>query len=143
MHLLLAFTLTAALVVTVVLIHYEVLLAASRLGRHLSPPRRRILVVIGAAFLAHLVEIALFAAGYYVMDMLPGIFGTIEGLKDGDPVEYLYFSMTMYTTLGIGDLSPSGALRIPAGIESLIGLVLITWTASFSYLVMERYWSDR
>jgi hypothetical protein len=29
---------------------------------------------------------------------------------------------------------------VPAGIESLTGLVLITWTASFSYLSMERFW---
>ena len=31
------------------------------------PPRRRILVVIGAALLAHLAEIALFAGGYWLM----------------------------------------------------------------------------
>ena len=48
----------------------------------------------------------------------------------------------MYTTLGVGDVAATGLMRVPAGIESLVGLVLITWTASFSYLAMERFWGD-
>ena len=33
-----------------------------------------------------------------------------------------------------------GALRMICGIESLIGLLMVSWTASFTYLVMRRYW---
>jgi hypothetical protein len=29
------------------------------------------------------------------------------------------------------------------GLESLTGLVLITWTASFLYYEMQRYWNAR
>ncbi|HHO59743.1 MAG TPA: two pore domain potassium channel family protein, partial [Thiotrichales bacterium] len=29
------------------------------------------------------------------------------------------------------------------GIESLTGLVLITWTASFLYYEMQRYWDTK
>jgi hypothetical protein len=33
-----------------------------------------------------------------------------------------------------------GRRRTGAGTEALAGLVLITWSASFTYLEMERYW---
>ena len=132
---------TVAIVVIVVLVHYEMLLHASRLAERMTiPPRRRILVIIGAAFLAHLGEITLFAVGYWVMHLHPSL-GKIGGELEGGPLDFLYFSATMYTTLGIGDVAPS-VMRLPAGAKSLIGLVLITWTASFSYLAMERFWGD-
>ena len=51
-----------------------------------------------------------------------------------------YFSITSYTTLGIGDLYPTGALRIISGIEALNGLVMAGWTASLTYLYMEKFW---
>ena len=38
-------------------------------------------------------------------------------------LECLYFSITTYTTLGYGDLSPSGWLRIITSLEALLGLV--------------------
>ena len=54
--------------------------------------------------------------------------------------DVFYFSITTYTTLGIGDLFPHGAIRIVSGMEALNGLVMVGWTASFTYLKMERYW---
>ena len=142
MDLLIALAGTVALVVIVVLVHYETLLHASGLAERMTiPPRRRILVIIGAAFLAHLGEITLFAVGFWVMQLHPGL-GKIGGELEGGPLDFLYFSMTVYTTLGIGDVAPIGLMRLPAGTESLVGLVLITWTASFSYLAMERFWGE-
>jgi uncharacterized membrane protein len=52
----------------------------------------------------------------------------------------VYFSFTTYSTLGVGDIEPYGNIRFVTGLESLVGLVLITWTASFLYLEMTRYW---
>jgi hypothetical protein len=34
-------------------------------------------------------------------------------------------------------------LRHLTGIEALTGLVLITWSASFLFLEMQRYWPTR
>jgi hypothetical protein len=31
-------------------------------------------------------------------------------------------------------------VRILAGMEALVGLVLITWSASFTFLKMQIYW---
>jgi hypothetical protein len=55
----------------------------------------------------------------------------------------IYFSASVFTTLGFGDLSPVGPIRFVAGTEALTGLVLIGWSASFTYLEMQRYWSTR
>ena len=32
-------------------------------------------------------------------------------------------------------------MRLISGLESLVGLLLITWSASFTYLEMSRLWS--
>ena len=41
------------------------------------------------------------------------------------------------------DLAPVGAVRFLSGTEALTGFVLITWSASFTYPEMERYWRQR
>ena len=103
------------------------------------PPRQRILVVIFAAFVAHIVEITLYAASYMALvHMLDA--GNIAGQTPTTFYDYFYYSMVTYTTLGIGDLYPLEGLRLLTGMESLVGLMMITWTASFTYLAMEKFW---
>jgi hypothetical protein len=53
---------------------------------------------------------------------------------------YLYFSAETYTSLGFGDIYPLGEIRMVVGVEALTGLLMIAWTASFTYLEMQRYW---
>ena len=55
-------------------------------------------------------------------------------------LDYVYFSALTNTTVGFGDFVPSGPVRFLAGMEALTGLVLITWSASFTFLEMQRYW---
>ena len=69
--------------------------------------------------------------------------GSLIGNFNGTLLDCVYFSFTTFTTLGFGDIEPNGRLRFLTGIESLTGLVLITWTASFLYFEMQRYWSSR
>jgi hypothetical protein len=38
---------------------------------------------------------------------------------------------------------PQGAIRIMVGPQALLGFVLITWSASFTFIEMQRYWNDR
>jgi hypothetical protein len=45
-----------------------------------------------------------------------------------------------YSRIGFGDLYPVGGARLLAGVEAVIGLLLIGWSASFTYPVMERFW---
>ena len=42
--------------------------------------------------------------------------------------------------MGFGDLTPTGPLRMLAGVEALNGLLLIGCSASYTYLAMERFW---
>jgi hypothetical protein len=70
-----------------------------------------------------------------------GGMGSIPGKFVGGFYDYLYFSTVSYTSLGIGDLYPTGVLQLLTGVESLIGLVMIAWTGSFTYLAMEKFWS--
>lgn len=135
--LLIAFGLVAA----TLLLHYEALRLTSRWIVDLPiHPRARMIVVLAMALVSHLLHVLLYA-GVYVLMIEHGGFGNIGGM-DRHPAfaDVFYFSITTYTTLGIGDLFPHGALRIVSGIEALNGLVLVGWTASFTYLKMERYW---
>jgi hypothetical protein len=52
----------------------------------------------------------------------------------------LYFSAETFTSLGFGDVTPVGPIRLLAGLEALNGLLLIGWSASFTYIAMERFW---
>ncbi|MCR8924326.1 potassium channel family protein [Dasania sp. GY-MA-18] len=134
------FIIVTLVVTLAVLIHYEFL---SRMSVHLLrpslKPRFKIITGVLLALVAHAIEIWLFALAYYVMHTA-GLWGQLLGHTDGSLLDCVYFSFTTYSTLGFGDIYPSGGLRYLTGIESLTGLVLITWTASFLYLAMEKEW---
>ena len=123
-----------------VVIHYEFLYRLTRLMPRLKI-RHRLRIVLGVftALVAHSIEVLIFAAAYYFMNGVRG-WGELKGRFDGSFFDCSYFSFTTYTTLGFGDIEPTGLLRFLVGIESLTGLVLITWTASFLYLEMQQYW---
>ena len=85
---------------------------------------------------SHLVQIILFAFYYYMSyqaDAGQNLFG---GNLSGSFLDFFYYSINCYTTLGTGDIFANGSMRIATGLEALIGLVLIAWTATFklSYL---------
>ena len=129
-----------ALVGATVLIHYEALSMAGSLMRRLPiRPRRRILIAILVCMAAHVAEVALYALAYSVLHEAPGM-GRLEGAFEADALGFFYFSATSFTTLGVGDVFPHGPIRLIAAIESLNGFVLVTWSASFSYLIMRRWW---
>ena len=105
-----------------------------------TPPRRRILGVVLIALLGHLTEIALFAAIFWGLGAA-GIART-SGLDGAIPFKQAaYFSLESYASLGSIDF-PDGPLRIFAGVEALTGLLLIGWTASYTYLAMREFWGD-
>lgn len=132
--------LVAVLMLVCVFIHYEALRGVSDwVPRMTVPPRSRLLVVILVAMLAHIVEIGLFAVAFWVMQTHLKL-GALSGLVNGTFQDFIYFSASNYTTLGMGDLVPLGHMRIVAAMESLIGLLLIGWSTSFTYLVMREFW---
>ncbi|KGJ95738.1 potassium channel family protein [Thalassotalea sp. ND16A] len=130
-----------AIVALSVLLHYEVLLALSKKLPYLHYKNKyQIVIGVFGALIAHCIEIWIFATTYYFL-LKTDKFGVLEGNFDGSLLDCAYYSFTSYTTLGFGDIAPHGAIRFVTGIESLTGLVLITWTASFLFLEMQRYWN--
>ena len=137
----LALLLCFALVSVSVTTHYETLrLLNDRLSNtEVISGRARVLAALVGAMTSHLLQIAVFGLAYYVMRDKFGM-GGFGGTFEDSLWTYLYFSSETYTTLGFGDIYPTGALRVVCGIESLIGLLMVGWTASFTYLEMRRYW---
>ncbi|MDT8399711.1 MAG: potassium channel family protein [Pseudomonadales bacterium] len=131
------------IVALVVMIHYEALFRLTTLMPAMQI-RHRIRIVLGVfgALIAHAVEVWVFALAYYLMDHSEG-WGHLEGNFDHSLLDSVYFSFTTFSTLGFGDIQPIGHLRYLTGIEALTGLVLITWTASFLFLEMQRYWHSK
>jgi ion channel len=132
-----------SLITPAVLIHYEMLCRLSTLmPRKASRHRYHILAGVLGALCAHIIEIWLFAFGYYFM-VNSGKFGTLRGNFDNMLLECGYFSFTAYSTLGLGDIEPVGNIRFLVGLEPLTGLVLITWTASFMFVEMQKFWNNK
>lgn len=130
------------LLVLTTVIHYEVLrtLSAS-LPAFGVPARTKLIAVIFGAFFAHVVEMSLYAFAIYLLVRYFGL-GTLGERSNFSLNIALYFSAETFTSLGYGDIVPSGDLRLLAGAEALNGLLLIGWSASYTYIAMERFWSD-
>ena len=136
---LMALAISIVIVTACVVLHYEALHFLSRtVGIHMH---KRIGVLVGmlGLLVAHVLEILIFALGYIVMQYGLGL-GHITGMSEGDLFDFIYFSSVVYTTVGFGDLLPVGAIRILTAAEGLAGLAMITWSASFTFLAMQRLW---
>jgi Ion channel len=137
---------TAAIAVTIlvaltILVHYEILRLASVLipeEKHVRP-RGRVVLVVFACFAAHTIEVWLFALAYYLFVDVFAL-GSFGGAHDGTFVDNIYFSAVSYTSLGFGDVYPVDNVRLISGVEALVGLLMIGWSASFTYLAMEKFW---
>lgn len=97
----------------------------------------KLIAIICGLFVAHVVEVVVYAFVYYFSHLIPG-FGELPGTSFEDWINALYFSFVAYSSLGAGELSASGWFKILYGLEAINGLVLITWSASFSLLAMNR-----
>jgi hypothetical protein len=124
---------------------YELLrLVWRRLPDMRAHPRMRVLLVVGAVFMGHIINIWIFGAVYYALIQL-GL-GNLAGaaIERGDyPLDLfgcVYFSAVIYTTVGLGDITPEGWLRMITGVQGLTGFIMIGWTVSFTYLAMEKFW---
>jgi hypothetical protein len=140
---LIASTIAAFLVILSTFTHYEVLrLLSAYVPRIRIRPRARLLVILFATFSGHLLEISFYALAYFFLKDHFDL-GTFGGKFVDNFPSYLYFSAETYTTIGLGDIYPLGPLRLITGIEALNGLLLIGWSASFTYLAMQKFWNIR
>lgn len=136
----LAMTASVVLVMSTILVLYETLrLTSEHLSELPVPPRFRILAVVLMTFVGHTVAVWIYAGAYWLLVLRLGV-GAFAGAPVTSFEDCLYFSVVAYTSLGFGDHFPTSHTRLLAGVEALNGLLLIGWSASFTYLAMERYW---
>ena len=131
---------TLGAVALCVLTHYEGLVLTSRgLARHPAVHRHaKVLQGIASILALHVLEIWIFGVAAWALLKWP----ECGSLSPAAPhlFDVIYFSAVTFTTVGYGDLAPLGPIRFLAGTEALSGFVLLTWSASFTYLEMERFW---
>ena len=90
---------------------------------------------------AHVVSIVIFGCVTYALTHVDKQrFGRLESEGPQTMNDYIYFSFTTYTTVGYGDYTPKGPIRLLSQIEALVGLVLIACSASYIFIIMQDYW---
>lgn len=94
---------------------------------------------MGALLVLHIAEIWMFGIGIDPANHFPSL-GVVSGMGKVGLLDAIYLSATTYSTLGYGDLVASGPIRFLLGTEALVELLMIGWSASFTYLEMRRYW---
>jgi len=96
----------------------------------------RLLGTMYAAIFAHLVAASFYALAFWLgADILE--IGSFANVQPMQAMDYFYFSLVTMTTLGLGDVFPTGHLRFVAGIEALNGFLLISCSASFVFMQMK------
>jgi ion channel len=123
-----------------VLLQYEFLIFAwRRLSEHTGHRRIKVLYAISSVLVMHVLEILVFGTVLWLLTLWPAT-GSLAGEEASGFVDYLYFSAVTFSTVGFDEMWPVGAIRFLCAAESLAGFVLITWSASFTYLEMEKFW---
>ena len=101
--------------------------------------RAGVALAVLLALAAHVIEIVVFGMGWLVLVRA----GAVELSSPAPTVsELIYFSGAVYTSLGFGDIVPVSAGRFLVVIEAVTGLVLIAWTASFTFYQMQDFWTN-
>lgn len=129
MHYILTFLIAIGTAMAAVGIHLVVI-------RFVLDRIKKTFVMMTTLLLAHILEVELYTGVYCLLGHIGGFGHVLEvstGAEINDWGTLTYYSYSVYTTLGIGDLSPIGLIRILTGIESVVGLALIAWSATYSY----------
>ena len=117
--------------------HYETLRWLARITRRRGNfGRRHLFVAISGLVAAHIAEIALFAAAFYlaVNVLKVGAFIEPHPMAVGD---YFYYAAETYSSLGYGDIYPLGQIRLLASVTPLIGILLLGWSGAFLFSLVE------
>jgi hypothetical protein len=133
---------TGVAVCICVMLHYEVLSKLSFwLSRRTGQRRHRVLFAIFGMLAVHIGEIWIFGFATTLLLHWPQ-FGSATGIGN-DLLDQVYLSAMTFTTVGASDAHVAGPIRFLIGTEAITGLLLITWSASFTFLEMERFWRER
>lgn len=135
---------TAVLITAVTLaltcaFHFEALrLVAHGVTRTPGKPGQHLTLTLSVVTLIHVIEALAYALVFWVsaLHLKLGDLVTSGGRPAGRLMDFFYFSLVNYTTLGRGDLNPQGHLQFIAGIEAFQGFLVITISGAFLFQVM-------
>lgn len=127
---------------------YEALAVIWRYLPSMPIGRLRVAIVMASIFACHIVCIWIYGLAFWLLQHHSNLGRLVgesvnKGIYGTDLFSMVYYSTITYTSLGFGDIVPTGGFRLLSGIEVLNGLVLIGWTVSFAFLAMQRYWKFR
>lgn len=114
---------------------------ARRRSPHVHIGHARFYGIMLGLFVVHVIDVALYAGGFYLASDVLGI-GELQGEGAEGVLGHFYTSAVIYTTLGFGDVLPSVHLRCLTATEALNGLLFIAWSAAFIFATMGRFWTD-
>ncbi|MCI3180873.1 potassium transporter Kef [Caulobacter sp. CCUG 60055] len=138
-----ALILACVLIALAVIVHFQALQMLSAVqNRPGAPGHGRILAIIFGLTAAHVVEAVIFALGYWAGEQAFHL-GGFAGSRPMGVMHFFYFSLETFTTQGVGDVYAVGPLRLVASLEPLVGLMLLGWSTSFTFLAMGRDWRLR
>ena len=106
------------------LIHVKAISISKSLGLYSSS----IILLI-----SHILHIGLFAFVYFIFINYLGLELVFVDESTYSFLNYIYFSASVYTALGFGDVYPLGLLKIAAAIQPLFGLCMIAFSASLIF----------
>lgn len=126
-----------------ILIHLEGLWLLRGLPPYFDDsPRLGVLSVVLMCLVLHVMEISLYCGGFMLADKVFAV-GQFNDERNLDLMAYFYYSAITYTAVGYGDILPSGDIRLLAVAELLNGLLLIGWSGAYTFIAMQRLWSER
>lgn len=82
--------------------------------------------IVLAVFMAHVVEIWIWAAFYFLVKAVP------------DFQTALYFSTTAFTTVGFGNVMPTHDWQLLGAIEGANGFMLFGWSTAFTFEILSQ-----
>lgn len=136
-----AIFLTLVAIIGTTLFHLEALGIINRFSRQTA--HRHILVpaVLTLVITAHLLEILGYSIIYWVADVSLNI-GYFSG-EQPNFFDLFYFAAGTYSSLGLDDIMPHGALRLIVAIGSINGILLLAWSGAFLFAFADRMRLER
>lgn len=137
---------TTAIIISIVLVFltsavfYEILCITLRIiSKHNLRTRPLMFFLVAAIFSAHTIAIWIYGFVYWTMVHSYG-FEPLSGIAHDNFFGYIYFSAATYSSLGIGDVFPHGAMQFITGVQVLNGLMLIGWSVMVTYFSVQKLW---
>lgn len=136
----LATAITGITTALTILIHFEAILLLNKWREaEIAQPRVRVVLGVFFLFVAHSIEIWLFALAMYISKNHLEL-GGLEGAFNETWADYLYISVVTYGSVGYGDIHPTGFIRTICGFEALTGIMMMAWSASYTVFRLQDHW---